>query len=320
MEKPYFSIIIPVYNREKTVSRAIESCIERQSFQDYEIIVVDDKSTDRSIDIVSSYEDERIVLLKHDINRGVCPARNTGIDVASGQWIIFLDSDDALVSESLEIIYQHTLGLDKNIGQVAFNNRYENGDISPDPPLANEIWDYPRYIEWASKVTGRSDVMNCIRRTVFDVVKFPNSQALESAFHLDMAKRFNTKTVPYVGYLVYQDADNQITRSDNESRRKFAPDRACAINEILNNHGRALKKYGPAKFWNFVGAAATNWYLAGDRYRGARYAIHYLNHHPLNSRMWIILMAGLGGSHFLQFVLDMKQRCRSCCKNRKCCT
>lgn len=89
---PFFSIVIPLYNKEKYVRRSLDSVIT-QTFDDFEIIVVDDGSTDSSAKLVNSYGDPRIRLIRQT-NAGVSAARNRGISEAKGQWIAFLDADD----------------------------------------------------------------------------------------------------------------------------------------------------------------------------------------------------------------------------------
>jgi glycosyltransferase involved in cell wall biosynthesis len=88
---PLFSVVIPTYNRATSVRRAIDSVL-RQTFDDYELIVVDDGSTDTTSDVVRGYG-ERIVYVSQP-NRGVSAARNAGILRSAGEWIAFLDSDD----------------------------------------------------------------------------------------------------------------------------------------------------------------------------------------------------------------------------------
>lgn len=91
-QAPKFSIIIPTFNREAFISRAIQSVLT-QDCQDFEIIVVDDGSTDNTKTIVLSIQDPRIEYV-HQQNGGAPKARNMGIDLACGKYIAFLDSDD----------------------------------------------------------------------------------------------------------------------------------------------------------------------------------------------------------------------------------
>ena len=97
-KNPLVSVIIPTYNRGWILKEAIDSVLA-QDFTDFELIVVDDGSTDNTQDILSSYKED-IVVLRQD-NKGVSSARNRGIISASGQFIAFLDSDDLWLSQKL---------------------------------------------------------------------------------------------------------------------------------------------------------------------------------------------------------------------------
>lgn len=97
---PTFSVIIPVYNKEQYVSRAIQSVLE-QSYSHFECIVVDDGSTDRSIDVVRSFRDSRIRLVSK-ANGGVSSARNMGIMESIHAYLAFLDADDYWSPEYLK--------------------------------------------------------------------------------------------------------------------------------------------------------------------------------------------------------------------------
>jgi glycosyltransferase involved in cell wall biosynthesis len=98
---PAVSAIIPAYNRAHTVGRAIQSVLD-QTFQDLEIIVVDDGSTDGTKAIVEAFRDPRIRYLRHERNRGAAAARNTGIRASHGEYLAFLDSDDEWLPHKLE--------------------------------------------------------------------------------------------------------------------------------------------------------------------------------------------------------------------------
>ncbi len=99
-----FSVIIPLYNKATTVERAIRSVL-KQTVQDFEIIVVNDGSTDRGPIVVSAINDPRIRLI-HQSNAGVSAARNRGIAESKYDLIAFLDADDEWLPEFLETIHQ----------------------------------------------------------------------------------------------------------------------------------------------------------------------------------------------------------------------
>ncbi len=99
--KPLVSVIIPVYNRESTIERAIDSIL-KQTYKEVEIIVVDDCSIDRTKDRIMKYGGQRIRLLEQKEHGGAARARNVGIKEAKGEYIAFQDSDDEWVENKLE--------------------------------------------------------------------------------------------------------------------------------------------------------------------------------------------------------------------------
>lgn len=101
---PFFSIIIPLYNKQDYISNTLLSALS-QTFSDFEIIIVNDGSTDNSEAQVKTFNDARIQYLNTE-NRGVSSARNTGIEKASGNVIAFLDADDIWTPNHLEVLYK----------------------------------------------------------------------------------------------------------------------------------------------------------------------------------------------------------------------
>ncbi len=96
------SIVIPIYNRADTIGRAVESCLA-QTYSNFEIVLVDDCSTDDLQSVLQRYtDDQRIRLVRHPTNQGVSAARNSGVQHARGEFIAFLDSDDAWHPAKLE--------------------------------------------------------------------------------------------------------------------------------------------------------------------------------------------------------------------------
>jgi len=100
-DNPTVSVIIPTCNRARIVGRAIRSVLN-QTYQNFEIFVVDDASNDNTEAVVRNFNDERIKYIRHDKNRGGSAARNTGIKASKGQYIALLDDDDEWLPEKLE--------------------------------------------------------------------------------------------------------------------------------------------------------------------------------------------------------------------------
>lgn len=115
IKKPIISIIIPIYNTQKYLSRCIGSVLE-QTYQDFELILVDDGSTDNSLELCRKWSkiDQRIVLISQE-NGGVSKARNAGLDAAKGKYITFIDSDDWVSSDYLAILSET---MEKNDAQL----------------------------------------------------------------------------------------------------------------------------------------------------------------------------------------------------------
>jgi len=97
---PKVSVVIPVYNRERYLGDAIASVLA-QSFSDFELLVIDDGSTDRSREVASAFTDPRLRLLCNERNLGLPRTRNAGVDAANGAYLAFLDSDDVAMPERL---------------------------------------------------------------------------------------------------------------------------------------------------------------------------------------------------------------------------
>ena len=98
---PAVSIIIPTYNRADLISKSINSVLN-QTFKDFEIVIVDDGSTDDTENIIEGFNDSRIKYIKNEKNIGAAAARNIGIKAARGKYIAFQDSDDEWLPEKLE--------------------------------------------------------------------------------------------------------------------------------------------------------------------------------------------------------------------------
>ncbi len=101
---PFFTVIMPLFNKEKFVENAVKSILN-QDFHDFDIIIVDDGSTDKSREVVSQIHSEKIQLICHDKNKGLSAARNTGIKNAKANFVTFLDADDVWKPGYLSKIY-----------------------------------------------------------------------------------------------------------------------------------------------------------------------------------------------------------------------
>src|SRR3954462_14387378 len=114
---PFFSVIIPVYNAEKFISECLQSLLS-QDFQNWEVVMVDDCSSDGSIKLIKdlSGNDPRFRLLYHNKNKGAAAARNSAINEAKGIWCCFLDSDNQMLDGYLSEAYSKVSSLNDEYG------------------------------------------------------------------------------------------------------------------------------------------------------------------------------------------------------------
>ncbi len=127
MDNPLISVIVPVYNVEKYLDRCVESIVN-QTYQNLEIILVDDGSPDNCPAMCDEWakKDSRIVVI-HKENGGLSDARNAGLDVFNGQWVLFFDSDDTVDLQIIKLLYQAVTKNDVKLAVCGMNVCYDDG-------------------------------------------------------------------------------------------------------------------------------------------------------------------------------------------------
>ncbi|MDO6610117.1 glycosyltransferase [Shewanella sp. 1_MG-2023] len=136
------SIIMPTYNVGNIVQETIESVLS-QTYKDWELIIVDDASTDNTVNILINIcaTDPRIILVLSEVNKGAGASRNIGLDTAKGRFIAFLDSDDIWESTKLETQIDYMISIRAPICHTSFSFINELGDKRPGRVKANKIVD-----------------------------------------------------------------------------------------------------------------------------------------------------------------------------------
>ena len=181
---PKISVIVPVYNVENYISKCIESIIN-QTYANLEIIIVDDGSTDKSGDICNYYakKDERIIHI-HQENQGMSIARNNALDIAKGEYIGFVDSDDWIEPNMYYTLYDNAIAYDADISMCNFYYVYNSGQKSP---YSNENDDI-KVLDGIYKIAHNIRLSNnCIwnrlyKRHLFDDIRFPEWKTFEDVF------------------------------------------------------------------------------------------------------------------------------------------
>jgi glycosyltransferase involved in cell wall biosynthesis len=166
---PAISVIIPTFNRAHFVGDAIRSILH-QTFPDFELLVVDDGSTDGTADLVRAIKDVRVKLISHDRNRGIPAARNTGLDHARGHFIAWLDSDDVSrptrLEEQLHYLYRHPKieMIGACAGKITPEGAHRTGiRVPPLTPEAVSAWLLFRSAFQQSSIMGRATTLKSFR-------------------------------------------------------------------------------------------------------------------------------------------------------------
>ena len=138
MIEPKILVVVPVYNASQYLPKCIESILS-QSFQDFQLILVNDGSTDDSLDICKKYEkfDDRIIVMSQT-NGGVSKARNRGLDFAKGEWITFVDADDYFLDDALSTLYERAMQTGTDL-VLANALKLKDGKSSKLHRLKNEV-------------------------------------------------------------------------------------------------------------------------------------------------------------------------------------
>ncbi len=162
-----FSIIIPIYNASEFLKECLDSIVN-QSFENYEVLMIDDGSTDESVKICEEYLCDKRFLLLQKQNGGVSSARNMGIDHATGEYLLFVDADDLLVTESLRLFAAALAGNRKDVvfGRTAtFTKDCADYDMNNGPfqeTASHQENENLMYL-WTNKY-----ITNCVWGNVYD--------------------------------------------------------------------------------------------------------------------------------------------------------
>ena len=241
-EKKLISIIIPTYNRPKYLQKAIETII-KQTYSNFEIIIIDDASTLDSKNIVESFKDKRIRYFRNEKRRGAPFSRNQGIDKAKGELIAFLDDDDEWMSTKLED--QLKLFNNEKLGLVvcySLDKRFGNERISkPSESIT--------YKDLLKSFNLSSTSSYLVRRKALDKVGYfdlnlPSGQEYDIA--LRISKYYDVKTLPKL-LMIQNSSEGQISENWGKKIRgiialykKYSKDykilgcKGCIINHIKN--------------------------------------------------------------------------------------
>lgn len=253
MKNPKVSIILPVYNVENYIQDSIES-IKRQLCNDYEVLFVDDGSTDRSVYYIEQYirEDNRVKLF-HQENKGSGAARNLGLQFSRGEFIYFMDPDDTmeptLLKENIQLLFEYNadlviFGNDKIKGNKKIRSKLFNGTVN--------IEEHDDFIDDFYKIYNKFNVLavwNKIYRKSFldkNNILFDDMKTGQDAmFNLKLFRHLNQIIINNKSYYHYRIRSNSARTNMNY---EFAKNRLQCDMKIINK----LKSYSERVYVNHM--------------------------------------------------------------------
>lgn len=210
---PKVSIIIPVYNAEDGVEKCLDSVLN-QTFLDYEIILLNDGSTDKSIDILKSYESKynNIIVVDKE-NEGVAKTRNRGISMAKGDYIMFIDNDDFIDKDYIEKFYNKIEQTKSDIVIGGYRRVNSKNKIIFQEKLIDSEWTKYIYLAPWAKIYRREFVQN----NNIQFLNFPIGEDLYFSFRI-YKKTTKITILNYIGYNWFyndQSISNTVQRGLN---------------------------------------------------------------------------------------------------------
>lgn len=285
---PFFSIIVPVYNKERYITRCLDSVI-KQTYTDFECILVDDGSTDDSNTICRGYFEasNRFLMIEKE-NGGLSDARNYGVKHAKGEYVLFLDADDMLHPEALERCNQEIVNSCPDIVMFKMCTTEKSAVFESE---MNEVTGYLiNENEWLGRLfkteTGWSVCNKAYRRTIFDEIKFPVGRLFEDQFVI--VKLLGGRKISYIDlplYFYFQDVDDSLSKRKIYSETYDYLDASIEVLKDVEELGCYTKEAANLVFRR-ISLLLTNTYYNEGQFRHCQ--IHRINQIVMKNKELIL--------------------------------
>jgi glycosyltransferase involved in cell wall biosynthesis len=246
MSVPFFSIILPTYNRASFLTRSIGS-VMKQDFQDWELIVIDDGSTDHTKEVVNSFKDQRIKYFYQE-NSERSAARNNGINQAQGAWLCFLDSDDEYSTIHLSILLEFIQKENLSLGLIATGLLIDNGNLS----IKKDFLDLQANLleEIGRKFLLPSQV--CVHQTILSNEKFDARFRLWEDTHLwlRIAAQYPMYQIDQYTVTQHVHSEGTVVQGMKKVQVNEANQYVNAILDLKINHASRFKGKLPPVFFD----------------------------------------------------------------------
>lgn len=237
------SVIVPVYNASGFIVKCLDSIVH-QTFNEFELIIVDDGSTDNSLEVCREYaqRDERIEVY-HKENGGQTSARRYGFERSSGKYIYFVDADDFLPSDALEILLRHAEDKSLDIVDGASISYFENLRVKEHVCFGKTgVYDMLPYLHLMFQEQANNATHAClIKRTAFnaDTFDIPNDVRLGEDIYIHLSLVLNSQRIGIFNDIVYYYMLNSASITHRYKHKSVKPVefQIEGIRKLLNKHG-----------------------------------------------------------------------------------
>lgn len=277
---PRVSVVLATYRRQAVLPRAIQSVID-QTLPDWELLVVDDEPNDETRQLVTAFDDPRVRYLRHDQNRGVSAARNTGIENAKAEYVAFLDDDDTYVASKLEHQLVAFSASSDRMGVVTCYERIWKGDgTEVVRPVLLEGHVLAKLLD--DDVVRMQTLL--VRRLCFEKVGgFDERLRVHEDFDMSLrlARSFDFTTVPEPLVEIVGSGDSLSTN---------VGERVAALEILLRDHPEIRDDRRVRARWER--RMARHHQELGDNDQWRRLLLRSLRSNPQDARTWTVLVVG----------------------------
>lgn len=285
------SVIIPAHNASSWIERALASVLN-QTYQNFEVIIIDDGSTDNTWDIICRYSSHKVRIYRFEKNYGMLAARNKGLDLCVGDIVTFLDADDELTIDALETVVKKFSQLPDEVGIIFAKIRRDDGS-EEGLSLTGE-----GYVPFGQIVCGKykekHDFFAAFKRKYIETLRY-QTRVTGSFFYSFVARSCKAYYVPKV-LRIYHDQANPSSLSKKKRQAYY---RLGIADKIVNDLEVFLKEFGdyiyrrcPKTYSLYNYYCGFYYLLAGERFRALKGFVKSLKSFP-NKRAIFYLFASL---------------------------